>query len=427
MTNRVVLGLQWGDEGKGKIVDLLSRDFDIIARCQGGANAGHTVKVGADKFILHLIPSGILHPGKTCLIGNGVVLDLFQLFKEMRDLEDRGVNVRGRILVSGRAHLVMPYHKIIDAVMEEARGDALLGTTKRGIGPAYLDKIGRCGIQFADLFDDNVLRCKIEENFTLKQHMFDRLPTDQRPNTNLTFETLVAKREEARELVCDISEYLDDSIRRGKRILFEGAQGTLLDVDFGTYPYITSSNTTIGGVLTGLGIGCKHLGRVTGIVKAYQTRVGSGPFPTELSDQIGERLRERGWEYGSTTGRPRRCGWLDLVALKYAVRINGVDDIALMKMDVLDGLDEIKICTGYRFGGKVHSVPPQSTFQMKNVEPVYERLSGWKQPLGEVRSLDQLHANARTYLKHIEDFVGVPISLLSIGPERDATIIVAGQ
>ncbi|MBK7093149.1 MAG: adenylosuccinate synthase [bacterium] len=422
MTNRVVLGLQWGDEGKGKIVDLLSKDYDIVARCQGGANAGHTVKVGDNKFILHLIPSGILHPGKICIIGNGVVLDLFQLFKEMRELEDRGIKVAGRIMVSGRAHLVMPYHKIIDAVMEEARGDALLGTTKRGIGPAYLDKIGRCGIQFADIFDDHVLRCKIKENFDLKQHIFDKLPADQRPNIELTFETFVAKREEARALICDVAEFLDDSIHKGKKILFEGAQGTLLDVDFGTYPFITSSNTTIGGVLTGLGIGCKHLGRITGIVKAYQTRVGSGPFPTELLDDTGNRLREQGNEYGSTTGRPRRCGWIDLVLLKYAVRINGVDDIALMKMDVLDGLDEIKVCVGYNFFGKICDTPPQSNFHFKHVEPVYETMPGWKKPIGNAKSFAELDVNAQAYLKKIEEFTGAKISILSTGPERDQTI-----
>lgn len=422
MTNRVVLGLQWGDEGKGKIVDLLSKDFDIVARCQGGANAGHTVKVGDNKFILHLIPSGILHPGKICLIGNGVVLDLFQLFKEMRELEDRGIKVAGRILVSGRAHLVMPYHKIIDAVMEEARGDALLGTTKRGIGPAYLDKIGRCGIQFADIFDDHVLRCKIKENFDLKQHIFDKLPADQRPNIELTFETFVAKREEARALICDVAEFLDNSIHKGKTILFEGAQGTLLDVDFGTYPFITSSNTTIGGVLTGLGIGCKHLGRITGIVKAYQTRVGSGPFPTELLDNTGNRLREQGNEYGSTTGRPRRCGWIDLVLLKYAVRINGVEDIALMKMDVLDGLDEIKVCVGYNFQGKICDTPPQSNFHFKHVEPVYETMPGWKKPIGNAMSFADLDVNAQAYLRKIEEFTGAKISILSTGPERDQTI-----
>ncbi len=423
MTNRVVLGLQWGDEGKGKIVDLLSKDFDIVARCQGGANAGHTVKVGDNKFVLHLIPSGILHPEKICIIGNGVVLDLFQLFKEMRDLENRGVKVANRILVSGRAHLVMPYHKIIDAVMEEARGDALLGTTKRGIGPAYLDKIGRCGIQFADIFDDHVLRCKIQENFDHKKHIFDKIPADQRPNVELTFETLIAKREEARSLICDVSEFLEASIKANKRVLFEGAQGTLLDLDFGTYPYITSSNTTIGGVLTGLGIGCTHLGRITGIVKAYQTRVGSGPFPTELLDNTGTRLRERGNEYGSTTGRPRRCGWLDLVLLKYAVRINGVEDIALMKMDVLDGLDEVKVCVGYNFGGKVCDTPPQSNFHLKQVKPVYESMPGWKKPIGEAKSFADLDKQAGAYLQKIEEFTGAKISILSTGPDRDQTIV----
>lgn len=423
MTNRVVLGLQWGDEGKGKIVDLLSKDYDIVARCQGGANAGHTVKVGENKFVLHLIPSGILHADKTCIVGNGVVLDLFQLFKEMRELESRGIKVAGRVLVSGRAHLVMPYHKIIDSIMEEARGDALLGTTKRGIGPAYLDKIGRCGIQFADIFDDHVLRCKIKENFDAKKHIFDKLPEDQRPNVDLTFETFVAKREEARSLICDVSEYLDEATRSGKKILFEGAQGTLLDVDFGTYPFITSSNTTIGGVLTGLGIGCQHLGRITGIVKAYQTRVGSGPFPTELLDDVGNKLRERGNEYGSTTGRPRRCGWIDLVLLKYAVRINGVEDIALMKMDVLDGLDEVKVCVGYKFGGKICETPPQSNFQFKHVEPIYETMPGWKKPIGAARSFADLDSQAKAYLQKIESFVGAKISILSTGPERDQTIM----
>lgn len=423
MSNRVVLGLQWGDEGKGKIVDLLSKEYDIVARCQGGANAGHTVKVGSEKFILHLIPSGILHPTTTCVIGNGVVLDLFQLFKEMRDLEQRGVKVVNRILVSGRAHLVMPYHKIIDAVMEEARGDALLGTTKRGIGPAYLDKIGRCGIQFSDIFDDRVLLAKIKENFELKKHIFERLPADQKPSVDLTFETLRSKREEARPLICDVAEYLDESIGKKKRILFEGAQGALLDVDFGTYPFITSSNTTIGGVLTGLGIGFKGLGLVTGIVKAYQTRVGSGPFPTELTDETGNRLRERGNEYGSTTGRPRRCGWIDLVLLKYSVRINGVEDIALMKMDVLDGLPEIKLCTGYDFCGKQLTSPPQSILHFEQVKPVYETMPGWKKPIGESKSFEELDPNAKAFLKKIEDYTGARISILSTGPERDQTVV----
>ncbi len=424
MANRVVLGLQWGDEGKGKIVDLFSRDADIIARCQGGANAGHTVKVGDDVFKLHLVPSGILHPHTVCVIGNGVALDPFQLLKEIRALEERGVRTEKRILVSGRAHLVMPYHKIIDEIQEEARGSASLGTTRRGIGPAYNDKIGRCGIQFADIFDDRVLRQKIEENFEIKKHFFEKLPEDKRPTVDLTFETLIAKRDEMRELICDVSEYLDEAISRKKRILFEGAQGTLLDLDFGTYPHVTSSNCTIGGILSGLGISCKHLGTLTGIVKAYQTRVGSGPFPTELHNSLGNAIRDRGNEYGTSTGRPRRCGWLDLVLLKYSVRINGVDNIALMKMDVLDEMDEIKVCVGYEFCGKTYDTPPQAIVHFSQIKPVYDTLPGWKKPIANAKSADALDDNARAYLKKIEDFVGAKVALVSTGAERDETIFL---
>jgi adenylosuccinate synthase len=422
MTNRVVLGLQWGDEGKGKIVDLLSKDVDLVARCQGGANAGHTVKIGSEKFILHLIPSGILHPGKICLIGNGVVLDLFQLFKEIRELEERGIDAGGRILVSGKAHLVLPYHKIIEAVEEQARGCESLGTTLRGIGPAYLDKVGRYGIQFADIFDDTTLREKIRTNIERKQHLFAQLSADQRPTIDVTFEAIRAARKQAEPLLCDVSRYLADSIAQNKSVLFEGAQGTLLDVDFGTYPFVTSSNTTVGGILTGLGVSPKHLGRITGIVKAYQTRVGNGPFPTELNDALGASIREWGQEYGAATGRPRRCGWLDLVALRYAARINGVDDIALMKMDVLDNLDEIKVCVGYRLNGVELDSPPQSTGQFCRVEPIYLTLPGWKKAVTKAKCLDDLDPNAKSYLKVIEDHIGVKISILSTGAERDENV-----
>jgi adenylosuccinate synthase len=425
MTNRVVLGLQWGDEGKGKIVDLLSRDADIIARCQGGANAGHTVKINSQQFILHLIPSGILHPGKICLIGNGVVLDLFQLFHEMRELQEKGIDTTGRLFVSGRAHLVMPYHKVVEAAQESARGKEALDTSKRGIGPAYHDKVARYGIQFAEIFDDNLLRERIKASLQEKQSVFATLPEDQRPTVDITFEAVRAKRDEARPLLCDVSKYLDDAVAQNKRILFEGAQGTLLDVDFGTYPFVTSSNTTIGGVLTGLGIGPKHLGRITGIVKAYQTRVGNGPFPTELHDQLGKDIREWGHEYGATTGRPRRTGWIDLVLLKYAVRLNGVDDIALMKMDVMDKLKEIKVCTGYKLDGQKLDTPPQLGSEFARVEPIYQTLPGWKKPVHEAKSYGDLCPNAKAYLKFIEDFVGAKISILSTGAERDETIVIS--
>ncbi|MCK4856359.1 MAG: adenylosuccinate synthase [candidate division Zixibacteria bacterium] len=425
MGNRVVLGLQWGDEGKGKIVDWLSRNSDIIARCQGGANAGHTVQVDGKQFILHLIPSGILHSGKVCVIGNGVVIDLFQLFAEIRDLEERGIDTSGRILLSGRAHLVMPYHKIAEAVREEARGEDALDTSKRGIGPTYMDKVGRSGLRLADIFDDQLLREKIEFNIESKQHVFGFLPADQQPTSEAAFAAMTKIRDRVRPLVADVSFYLIDAMAAGKSVLFEGAQGTLLDIDFGTYPYATSSNATIGGVLTGLGIGPQHLQRITGIAKAYQTRVGNGPFPTELDNSLGEKMRKLGTEFGATTGRPRRCGWLDLVLLRYSVRINGVDDLALMKLDVLDAFEKIKVCIGYKLDGQEIDVPPQSTPQFERLEPIYETLPGWSKPINGLRRLSDVDANARAYLKFIEDFVGARISILSTGPERDDTIVIS--
>jgi adenylosuccinate synthase len=425
MSNRVVLGLQWGDEGKGKIVDLLSQDADIVARGQGGANAGHTVCINGQKFILHLIPSGILHADKICVIGNGLVVDLIQLFAEIRELEDLGIDTSGRILVSGRANLVLPYHKIVEAVNEAARGSGAIDTSKRGIGPAYVDKVGRTGVHVTDLFDEKLLREKIEFNLDQKAHLFAQLPEDQRPTVEITMATLKELARRAKPYVADIPSYLHDAIKSGKSVLFEGAQGTLLDVDFGTYPFGTSSNSTVGGILTGLGIGCKQLHRVTGIVKAYQTRVGAGPFPTELHNSLGEKLRETGAEYGATTGRPRRCGWLDLVLLRYSVRINGVDDLALMKLDVLDTLDEIKVCVGYQINGKQVDIPPQSSYQLNDLEPVYETLPGWSKPISGIRDFSDLDPNAKSYLKFIEDYVGANFSIVSTGQDRQDTIVLS--
>lgn len=425
MSNRVVLGLQWGDEGKGKIVDLLSRDVDIIARSQGGANAGHTVCVDGQKFILHLIPAGILHSDKTCVIGNGVVLDLIQLFAEMREIEERGIDTSGRILVSGRANLVLPYHKIAEAVNEQERGSGAIDTSKRGIGPAYVDKVGRIGIHVADIFDNGSLRSMVEFNLKAKQHLFSRLPEDQRPTVEITMATLEELAQRVEPLVIDASVFLTEAIAQGKKVLFEGAQGTLLDIDFGTYPFATSSNATVGGILTGLGVGHQNLHRVTGIVKAYQTRVGAGPFPTELHDSLGEKIRETGAEYGATTGRPRRCGWLDLVLLRYSVRINGVDDMALMKLDVLDFLDEIKVCVGYMLDGKRLDNPPQSTKQFERAEPIYETLPAWSKPTRSIRDFDDLDPNAKSYLKYIEDFVGSRFSIVSTGEDRADTIVLS--
>lgn len=425
MSNRVVLGLQWGDEGKGKIVDLLSQDADIVARGQGGANAGHTVCVNGQKFILHLIPSGILHPDKICVIGNGLVVDLIQLFAEIRELEDLGIDTSGRILVSGRANLVLPYHKIVEAVNEAARGSGAIDTSKRGIGPAYVDKVGRTGVHVTDLLDEKLLREKIVFNLEQKAHIFEQLPEDQRPTVEITMATLKELGQRVKPYVADIPVYLYRAITSGKRVLFEGAQGTLLDVDFGTYPFATSSNSTVGGILTGLGIGCKQLHRVTGIVKAYQTRVGAGPFPTELHNSLGEKLREIGAEYGATTGRPRRCGWLDLVLLRYSVRINGVDDLALMKVDVLDSLEELKVCVGYKINGKRIDTPPQSSYQLDDIEPIYETLPGWSKPISGVRDFSELDPNAKSYLRFIEDYAGVKFSIISTGQDRQDTIVIS--
>lgn len=424
MANRVVLGLQWGDEGKGKIVDRLSMDADVIARCQGGANAGHTVCIGKDKFILHLIPSGILHSGKVCVIGNGVVLDLFQLFAEIRELEELGIDTRGRILVSGRTHLVMPYHKIVESVNEAARGAGAIDTSKRGIGPAYMDKIGRCGVQLIDIFDDKILREKIEFALKCKEHLIAQLPEAERPQVEHTFAAISEMRHRVKDMVTDVSEYLAQTVADGKSILFEGAQGTLLDIDFGTYPFLTSSNSTVGGILTGSGVGPKQLHRITGIVKAYQTRVGNGPFPTELTNSLGESLREKGAEYGATTGRPRRCGWLDLVLLKYSARINGVDDLAIMKLDVLDDMDEIKVCVSYQLNGERLETPPQSALYFDRLEPIYETLPGWQKPVHGCRSYDELDPKAKEYLKFIEEKAGVPIAIISTSADRDDTIVL---
>ena len=421
--NRVIIGCQCGDEGKGKIVDLLAAEADVIARCQGGANAGHTVCVGDQKYVLHLIPSGIIQPGKICYIGNGVVLDPFTFKEELDFLTSKGINYAGRLFLSPATNLVLPYHKLIDAVEEETRGTASIGTTMRGIGPAYVDKVARHGIRMIDLFNPDRLRHRLEYNGKMKSRYIEG-SADERANLELTFEKLMKLVDLFRPMVVDVSYHLNQAHKEGKSMLFEGAQGTMLDVDLGTYPYATSSNTITGGVLTGLGIGPHMIDEVTGVVKAYSTRVGAGPFPTELIDEVGEKIRIQGDEFGATTGRPRRTGWLDMVALRHAVRVNGVNSIAITKLDVLDDHAEIKVCTDYELHGKrIHEVPLDLA-ELAHAKPVYTSMPGWCADTTGVTSFQKLPAKAQSYLNYIAKDLGVTICLVSTGAKREETILV---
>jgi adenylosuccinate synthase len=417
--NLVVLGAQWGDEGKGKIVDLLTPHFSIVGRYQGGHNAGHTVYVNGKKFILRLIPSGILHAGVTCVIGNGVVIDPQALFAEIDELTRAGVDVGDRILISDKAHLILPYHRDLDLLSEARRGERKIGTTSRGIGPAYEDKIARRGIRVGDLADPQGLEQNIRDNVTARNRLVQDNTMDWRP----VLGELLKHAARMRPMVRDVSVLLTSEMKAGKSILFEGAQGTLLDIDHGTYPFVTSSNASVGGVCTGLGIPPKAIGQVLGVVKAYTTRVGEGPFPTELSGEMGNRLRESGSEYGAVTGRPRRCGWFDAVAVRYAARINGLDGLALTKLDVLDGLGEISICTSYRCGDKTLTDFPSDVRQLAMCEPVYETMPGWTTPTAGVRAFDRLPETARKYIARLEEVSGVRSAIVSTGSERNDTIL----
>ena len=417
--NLAVLGAQWGDEGKGKIVDLLTPHFSIVARYQGGHNAGHTVYASGRKFILRLIPSGILHPGILCVIGNGVVVDPQALFAEVDELSQNGIDVDNRIVISDKAHLILPYHRDLDLLSEARRGERKIGTTSRGIGPAYEDKIARRGIRVGDLADPAALEQEVRDNVTARNRLVQDSTMDWRP----VFEQLLKSAERMRPWVRDVSLLLAQAMRDGKSILFEGAQGTLLDIDHGTYPYVTSSNASIGGVCTGLGVGPRAVGAVLGVVKAYTTRVGEGPLPTELSGAMGNRLRESGHEYGAVTGRPRRCGWYDAVAARYGVRINGLDALALTKLDVLDGLDEIPICTSYRCAGRTLTEFPSDVAQLAACEPVYETMPGWSKPTKGMRRFGDLPDAARRYVARLEEVSGVPAAIVSTGSERDDTIV----
>jgi adenylosuccinate synthase len=417
--NLAVLGAQWGDEGKGKIVDLLTAHFAIVARYQGGHNAGHTVFIGGQKFILRLVPSGILHPGILCVIGNGVVVDPQALFAEVDELTRSGIEVGNRIVISDKAHLILPYHRDLDLLSEARRGERKIGTTSRGIGPAYEDKIARRGIRIGDLADAAALEQGVRDNVAARNRLVQDSTMDWRP----VLEQLLTYGERLRPWVRDVSLMLSDAMRDGKSILFEGAQGTLLDIDHGTYPYVTSSNASIGGVCTGLGVGPRAINGVLGVVKAYTTRVGEGPLPTELTGEMGNRLRESGHEYGAVTGRPRRCGWYDAVAVRYGVRINGLDALALTKLDVLDGLERINICTAYRYAGRTLTEFPSDITQLAACEPVYESLPGWSTPTKGVRHFAELPGAARRYVARLEEVSGVPAAIVSTGSERDDTIV----
>ena len=422
MANLIVVGAQWGDEGKGKVVDILSERFDAVARYQGGNNAGHTVVVGEEKVVLHLVPSGILRKGKICVLGNGVVVDLGELIHEMDQLERLQVRFENHFFISHRAHLVLPYHKVLDMAHEQ-RAAKKIGTTGRGIGPAYVDKMARVGIRVGDLHDPVLFRERLQHNLAEKCAQFP----DNRALTDLNVEQMCVEHrkyyERIQHFLVDCAQILDGLIREGKRILFEGAQGTLLDVDLGTYPFVTSSSSTAGGACTGTGVSPKRIDGILGISKAYTTRVGEGPFPTELREATGEHLRARGQEFGATTGRPRRTGWFDAVGVRYAARVNGLDSLALMKLDVLDELDPIQVCTGYRYRGELLTEFPSGTDILAECQPVYETLPGWRQRTVGTLEEAKLPPACRDYIQHLETLVGVPIRLISTGPRRDQTIL----
>jgi len=424
MANVAIIGGQWGDEGKGKVVDYLSEFSDATVRYAGGNNAGHTVVVNETKTILHLIPSGVLHPGKTCIIGNGVVIDPKVLLEEMALLRKMGVALGSeRFFISDRAHLIMPYHRRIDAAREKAK-KTRLGTTGRGIGPAYEDKMARCGFRVSDLLDADRFEERLKSVLREKNAYLRYVLREPGFRYREILEEYLRYGRRLKPYVTDVSGLLHRLMAQRKQILFEGAQGTLLDIDHGTYPYVTSSNAGVGGVLSGCGVGPSCIDEIVGVVKAYTTRVGGGPFPTELRDGPGEYLQREGMEYGATTGRPRRCGWFDAVAARYSVRVNGMTQLALTKLDILTGLDPLKICVGYRIKKKIVSEMPPEHWVLEQAEPVYKSVPGWKQDIREARSLEELPAGAQAYVKTLEDLMGIPFGFVSVGPRRNQSIVL---
>ncbi len=422
MSVTVLVGSQWGDEGKGKIVDLLSEKYDIVTRYQGGANAGHTVAIGDKQYVLHLIPSGILREGVICVIGNGVVIDPTALLEEIALLEKNNIKVDGRLFISHNAHLIMPYHKLLDSISES--GENKIGTTGRGIGPCYIDKYARKGIKIVDLLNRKVLEEKIRENLKEKNNILTKVYAHEELNVEDIIKQYVEFDKAIDKYVKDVPLFLNNSIAEGKSILLEGAQGALLDVDHGTYPFVTSSSPTSGGACTGTGIPPTKIDSVVGIVKAYTTRVGLGPFPTELTDEEGEKLRKIGAEYGATTGRPRRCGWFDAFLVNYSAMINGIDSVAITKLDVLSDFDEIKVCTGYELNGKPVKSFPTDVERLSAVKPVYEKLPGWKKDISSCLSYSDLPSETKDYLKFIADKSGFKIEIVSVGPKRQQTFFV---
>jgi adenylosuccinate synthase len=426
MSAFIVLGAQWGDEGKGKMTDYLAESADVVVRFQGGNNAGHTVEVGENQYKLHLIPSGVLYKNKLNVIGNGVVVDPKALFEEIDYLKGVGVEVTPEnLIISDRAQLIMPYHKILDGIKEKARGKKDIGTTGKGIGPCYTDKAERSGIRVCDLMHKEVFEEKLKDNVETKNDIITKVFGGDALDFESMYNEYLAYAERIRPFVSDISVEVYNNIKSGKKVLFEGAQGTLLDIDYGTYPYVTSSNTIAGGVCTGAGVGPTAITNAVGIAKAYTTRVGKGPFPTELFDATGDWIREKGHEYGVTTGRARRCGWLDLVILKTTARVSGLTSFVVTKIDTLAGMEKVKICTGYKFDGKVIDYVPASLEDLAKCEPIYEEFEGWDESIENARSYDDIPENAKKYLKKIEEFTDTRISIVSVGPKRNQTINVA--
>ena len=420
--NTVLVGAQWGDEGKGKIIDVLSRKADIIVRFQGGNNAGHTIVVNDQQFILHLIPSGILRKNKVCIIGNGVVVDPQVLLEEIESLKKRGINIDSNLKISDQAHLIFPYHRITDRLRETKKGRHKIGTTGRGIGPCYADKVNRSGIRLVDLLDRDVFREKLNSALSEKNEIFRKIYGHRGFSFNQIYQEYLGYGVKIRKHVIDCAQFLNIAIKKGKSILFEGAQGTCLDVDFGTYPYVTSSNATAGGACIGTGVSPVDIDRIIGVAKAYTTRVGRGPFPTQFPPSLAQRIRRKGKEFGATTGRPRRCGWFDAVIARRAITINRPQELAVTKLDVLDGLKNIKICTAYKYKGKIYRDFPASIKVLQNCQPVYEEHPGWTRASSGVTNFQDLPLNARRYIKRLEKLLKVKVGMISVGSKREQII-----
>lgn len=426
MAGLVVIGSQWGDEGKGKITDFLARKAKMVVRYQGGNNAGHTVVADGVTYKLHIIPSGILYPDKICVIGNGMVIDPAALVEEIEYIESHGYSVEN-LRISGSAHLIMPYHRKLDALEEDERGANKIGTTRRGIGPAYRDKAARVGIRMNELFDKEEFTAHVALNLKEKNKILEKVYDAEGFTTEEIVESYMALAEKLKKYITDTSLIINEALSRGEDVLFEGAQGTLLDIEHGTYPYVTSSHPVSGGVCIGAGVGPTKIDHVMGVVKAYTTRVGEGPFPTELNDETGEFIRQQGYEFGTTTGRPRRCGWLDAVIGRYAVRISGIDSIAVTKLDVLTGLETLKICTAYEMNGEIVREFPTHLATLAKCKPIYEELPGWTEDITGAARLEDLPVNARRYLERIGEILGVPLSIVAVGPGREQTIVLHEQ